>query len=155
MIGAQKLEFDLFLHQINAQSRNRVFEILAQNVSGLCDTETNILHELFDAHFEHRDHAIRRGVAIFDVKSPIVRKPALVISTFEHDVDFSAADGRDVNIMASIISPHTTGATHLQRVAAVSRMFKSLKLCDALRSCKDADEMSMLFTPSQDWMIAA
>ena len=125
---AKELHFDIFLPGMKEQTQPKVFEALAVQASALCATEPNVLLEVFQTRLSERTFGMGNGVAIFDVRSSEIRRPVLVMSTFERDVDFNALDGKPANIMAAVISPQVFGPSHLQRLASVSRVLRSSDL---------------------------
>lgn len=155
MISSKSLHIDLFFANLKAQSQNRIFEILAQETSALCMTNVEALEDVFEQRLYERSCCVGDGVAIFDVKSAIIQKPVLVMSTFDQPLDFNAPDLKPVDIMAAVLSPQSHGPFHLQRLASISRMLRSNDLRAALRDAKDADAVQVLFMPTQEWMSAA
>ncbi len=155
MISSKSLHIDLFFANLKAQSQNRIFEILAQETSALCMTNVEALEDVIQMRLYERSCCVGDGVAIFDVKSAIIQKPVLAISTFDQPLDFNAPDLKPVDVMAAVLSPQSHGPFHLQRLAAVSRMLRSDGLCAALREAQDTDAMQVLFMPTQEWMNAA
>lgn len=149
------LNFDLFLARMKAQSQKKVFYDLASETAELCGVDVETLYRVFSRRLEERTFGMGRGVAIFDVKSMQVQRPALVIATLENMVDFNALDGQPVNILAAVISPYSLGPIHLQKLAQVSRLLNDDCLCNALRDARDEDAIRVLFLSSQGKMMAA
>ena len=149
------IRFDVYMPNIKAQTQDRVFEILAEDLQDLCGAPASALMDVFKVRLSQRTFGMGDGVAIFDMKSTVIKRPVMLISTFDQNIDFDALDGRPVDIMAAVISPFDDGPSHLQRLASVSRLLKCDDLQDALRDAGDEDAMRVLFMPSQDWMMAA
>lgn len=152
---AKELRFDVFLPRLKAQSQQKVFDVLAHETAYHSQTDESTLREVFDRRLSERTFGMGDGIAIFDVKSTKIKRPVMVMGTFEHELDFDSLDGRPVDIMVAVISPYTDGPRHLQKLASISRVMKSRDLCTALREARNIDQMEVLFMPSQDWMIAA
>jgi PTS system nitrogen regulatory IIA component len=149
------IRFDMYMPNIKAQTQARIFEVLAEDLQDLCGAQSSVLMDIFNVRLSQRTFGMGDGVAIFDVKSTAIKRPVMLISTFDQDIDFDALDGRPVDIMAAVISPISDGSAHLQRLAGVSRLLKCDDLQQALRDAEHEDAMRVLFMPSQDWMIAA
>ena len=147
--------FDLYKANMKVQTQDRVFEALAEDVQSLCGTQSSVLLDIFKVRLAQRTFGMGDGVAIFDVKSTAVKKPVMVMATFDQEIDFDALDGKPVDIMASVISPLEDASAHLQRLASVSRLLKCEDLCQALRDAQNEDALRVLFMPTQDWMVAA
>ncbi len=155
MKAQKELHFDLYKANMKLQTQDKVFEALAQDVQSLCGAPSSVLLDIFKVRLAQRTFGMGDGVAIFDVKSTVIKKPVMVMATFDQEIDFDALDGRPVDVMAAVISPLDDVSTHLQCLASVSRLLKCEGLCQALRDAKDEDAMRVLFMPSQDWMVAA
>lgn len=155
MNGLKLIHFDRFLAKIKAQNQNKIFEELANDASTFVGSEKDDLLAVFQQRLSERTFGMGDGVAVFDVKSKHIKRPLLVIGSFEQEIDFDSLDGRPVDLMAAVLSPYDDTAMHLQRLAGVSRLLRCQDLCAALRDAKNADEMRVLFMPSQDWMVAA
>ncbi|MGH1456086.1 MAG: PTS sugar transporter subunit IIA [Alphaproteobacteria bacterium] len=151
----KELNFDFYLPKMKVQTQNRAFDVLAEEVQSICGVQSSVLFDIFKVRLAQRSFGFGDGVAVFDVKSSAIKKPALVIATFDHDVEFESLDDKPVDIMAAVISPLSDGPTHLQKLAVVSRVLRCHDLRQALRDAKNEDEMQVLFMPSQDWMMAA
>ena len=151
----KELNFELYLPNIKVQTQDKAFELLSKEVQALCGVQAAILLDVFKIRLAQRTFGMGDGIAIFDVKSSVIKKPALVIGTFDQELDFDALDGKPVDIMVAVISPLDDSAAHLQRLASVARLLRCADLCQALRDAQDEDAMRVLFMPSQDWMVAA
>lgn len=152
---AKELHFDVLMTDVKAQAQSKVFEILAEEAAPLCDVDVDVLSSVIDHNAGDRTFSLGDGVAIFDVKSTQIKAPAMVMMTFDRDIDFNTTDGKYINIMAAVLSPQSCGPIHLQRLANVSRVLRSHDLCMALREVDSTDAMRALFMPTQDWMLAA
>lgn len=155
MNSQKNIRFDLYIPKMKAQTQGRVFESLATEVESGCGVQAPVLMDIFQMRLAQRTFGMGDGVAIFDVKSSIIKAPVMVLSTLDQDVDFDALDAKPVDIMAAVISPADDVSSHLQKLAGISRMLKNDSLCHALREARDADAMRVLFMPTQDWMVAA
>ncbi len=152
---SKELHFDRFLIDLQAQSQQKIFDILAEETAIFCDTSIQHVRDVFEKRLGERTFGMGDGLAIFDVKSSIITKPMLVLARFDQELDFNSLDGKDVDLMVAVISPQNDVSSHLQRLAHVSRVLRSADLRSALRDARDIDAMKVLFMPTQDWMIAA
>lgn len=146
---------DLYLPSMKGQTQKKIFQDLAEALSAHCVAPAPILEKVFDKRLSERTFGMEAGVAVFDVQSSLVKRPALVIASFESRVDFNALDGNPVDVMAAVVSPSGEAGRHLQKLSWVSRLLKNEVLCCGLRSARDEDAMRVLFLPDQEWMMAA
>ncbi len=151
----KELNFDLHLPKMKVQTQSKAFELLAEDVESICGVQSSTLLDIFKVRLSQRSFGFGDGVSVFDVKSSAIKKPVLVMATFDHEIEFESLDDKPVDVMAAVISPLSDGAEHLQKLAVISRVLRCHDLCQALRDAKTEDEMKVLFMPSQDWMMAA
>ena len=151
----KEIYLDLFLARIKAQSQQKFFDELILESAFSCGAELSGLRDVVTMAASERTFAVGDGVAIFDLKSTVIQKPLIVMSTLEAPVPFDVLGGKPTDIIATVFSPQALGPLHLQRLAFVSRILKSKDLRMALRDAPNADSMSVLFMPTQDWMVAA
>ncbi len=152
---AKELHFDRFLIDLKAQSQQKIFDILAEETAIFCNAGTQRVRDAFEKRLGERTFGMGDGLAIFDIKSPVITRPMLVLSRFEQELDFDALDHKMVDLMVAVVSPQKDVSAHLQRLAHVSRVLRSADLRAALRDAHDIDAMRVLFMPTQEWMIAA
>lgn len=149
------LYFDRLLIDLKAQNQKQIFDILAKETALLTQGNADRIRSAFETRLGERTFGMGNGLSIFDIKSPAINKPVLILARFEQELDFNALDGKPVDLMAAVISPHNDVSEHLQKLAYISRVLRSKDLQSALRDAPNEDAMTVLFMPSQDWMIAA
>lgn len=82
-----------------------------------------------------------RGVAIPHCRSAEVSRPKMVLLKLPHAVDFRAADAIPVELVFGLVSPDKAGATHLQALAAISRLTRDEAMLAALLDAAEADAL--------------
>lgn len=87
-----------------------------------------------------------RGVAIPHCRSNSVSRPTLVVLKLEQPVDFKAADAVPVTMVFGLVSPENAGATHLQALAAISRLMRDENMLSTLSEAPDAEAFFALLT---------
>jgi PTS system nitrogen regulatory IIA component len=83
-----------------------------------------------------------RGVALPHARIPGLGRPVATLLKLSSPVDFAAADRLPVELVIGLLSPTNAGATHLQALAALSRMVRDE---DMLRSLVEANDTEMLY----------
>lgn len=87
-----------------------------------------------------------RGVAIPHCRLTTVNRPTMVVLKLEQPVDFKAADAVPVTLAFGLVSPENAGATHLQALAAISRLMRDESMLSALGEAPDTDAVYALLT---------
>ncbi len=82
-----------------------------------------------------------RGVASPHARSAGVSAPVAAFLRLETPVAFEAADGMPVGLVFGLLSPDQGGASHLQALAAITRLMRDEKMHERLVSAPGADAL--------------
>ena len=85
-----------------------------------------------------------RGVAIPHARLENLPRPVATFFRLENPVEFDAADGMPVDCVFGLLSPEQAGATHLQALAAISRLMRDERMHERLLAAPDADAIYAL-----------
>ncbi len=85
-----------------------------------------------------------RGVAIPHARLENLPRPVATFFRLENPVEFAAADGMPVDCVFGLLSPEQAGATHLQALAAISRLMRDERMHERLLAAPDADAIYAL-----------
>lgn len=85
-----------------------------------------------------------RGVAIPHARLENLPRPVATFFRLENPVEFEAADGMPVDCVFGLLSPEQAGATHLQALAAISRLMRDERMHERLLAAPDADAIYAL-----------
>ena len=80
-----------------------------------------------------------RGVASPHARIANVAEPVAAFLRLEVPVAFEAADGMPVGLVFGLLSPDQGGASHLQALAAISRMMRDERMRTNLETAPDAE----------------
>ncbi|MFP4098526.1 MAG: PTS sugar transporter subunit IIA [Alphaproteobacteria bacterium] len=149
------VNFDLLLNRLHVHSKDCVLERFVRDLAPLCALDKGVMRDVCYKRFEDNGISAEKGVAIFDVTSRFVKKPLSALITFERGIAMEALDNKAVDVFVGLVSPGNNVPSHLQRLSAVARLFRSPDLLKALRDARGVDDMKVLFMPTQEWMIAA
>lgn len=155
MIGPDGFSLIHVFTGIKAQVRRRCLQEIAARVARVTDLDKQVVARLFFLKEIRRSSAIGGGVAVLDLQTMRVKSPAFCLAVLEHGVDFCAPDGAKVDLVACLLSPHSDGKVHLQRISAVSRLFRDNALCDSIREAKNEDAIRILLMPAEKRLSAA
>ncbi|MCR2834475.1 PTS sugar transporter subunit IIA [Parerythrobacter lacustris] len=91
-----------------------------------------------------------RGVAIPHARIAGISRPVAVLLRLEEPIDFAAADGMPVELVFGLLSPENAGASHLQALAAISRIVRDEAMHRALVESVDGEALFALLTNHLD-----
>ncbi|WP_068070964.1 PTS sugar transporter subunit IIA [Novosphingobium lentum] len=80
-----------------------------------------------------------RGVAIPHARLDNLPRPVAVFLRLSSPVQFASADGLPVDCVFGLLSPEQAGATHLQALAAISRLMRDERMHASLLAAPDAE----------------
>ena len=80
---------------------------------------------------------IGQGIAIPHTSNPEAKRPALFVIHLAQPIDFSAIDGKPVDIVLSIVVPEDQMDLHLQILARLSRLCSRPAFLDAIRNAEN------------------
>ncbi|MDE1900680.1 MAG: PTS IIA-like nitrogen regulatory protein PtsN [Alphaproteobacteria bacterium] len=98
-------------------------------------------HAVFDALWERErlgTTGVGQGIAIPHARVPGLDKVFGYFARLPQGVAFEAIDDKPVDLVFLLLAPEDAGADHLHALATVSRLLRDAKLCEKLRSAKDA-----------------
>ncbi len=146
---------DLFLAKIGLQEEDDLFDVLAKEMANMCGVLASELRNIFDYYKSDKIFSIGGGVAIFDIKSSIIRFPAIAVVALEKDMNFEYIGDENIDIIAVVISPKSYGPHHLQRLANISRLLKSKDLCFDLRVASNEYKLQEILISTKNNFVAA
>ena len=132
-----EMYFDTILMDVKATNAKQVYQKLAEHVANLIGTPEQFLLEMITDNEERHNSGVSHGVAIAHAQLPRLTRPMIIFSKIEDLVDFHAADGEPVDMVALVLSPEFEGSKHLQRLARVTRFFNEAETRMALRNADD------------------
>jgi len=98
------------------------------------EVDRDFLFEVLLARERLGSTAVGDGIAIPHPRSPIVlyvKRPTCTICFLEHPVDYGAMDGKPVDTLFTLLSPHVTG--HLHLLSRLGQVLRHEPFREALR----------------------
>lgn len=129
---------------IRADSKPAILEALADRFSRVYDLDAVEVLERIEEREKLGSTGFGRGVAIPHARVPGLKRPVSVCFRLENSVDFDAADGLPVDLIFGLLSPEQAGASHLQALAAISRLVRDEALHAALTEAEDQEALFAL-----------
>ncbi len=129
---------------IRADSKQAILEALADRFAHVYELDAVEVLERIEEREKLGSTAFGRGIAIPHARVPGLKRPVAVFFRLENSVDFVAADGLPVDLVFGLLSPEQAGASHLQALAAISRMVRDEALHTALTEAEDQEALFAL-----------
>jgi PTS system nitrogen regulatory IIA component len=129
---------------IRADSKPAILEALADRFSRVYGLDAVEVLERIEEREKLGSTGFGRGVAIPHARVPGLKRPVSVCFRLENSVDFDAADGLPVDLIFGLLSPEQAGASHLQALAAISRLVRDEALHAALTEAEDQEALFAL-----------
>lgn len=134
--------------QVEAASRKRVFELVAQQIADDAKlTEDSVYTQLL-AREKLGSTALGGGVAIPHCRVAGCKQPLGCLVTLASGVDFDAPDSREVDLLFVLLVPEEATQTHLDLLAEIARRFSSAQYCAGLRGAESASQLLFAATHS-------
>ncbi|MBK9562556.1 MAG: PTS sugar transporter subunit IIA [Micavibrio sp.] len=149
------IEVNVILPDLKAGSDKQVLQLVAAEASLHVNADAEFLYDGLVHKEAHTPSGIGGGVAILHLQTPRLTKPFMMLARLHERIEFHAVDNEHVDLVVLLLSPEKDGPLHLCRLAHVSRIFRSERLCAELRSARDEDGIRALLMMPEEWQIAA
>ena len=131
---------------IAADSKQAILEALAERFARVYELDAVEVLERIEEREKLGSTGFGRGVAIPHARVPGLKRPVAAFIRLDNSVDFDAADGMPVDLVFGLLSPENAGVSHLQALAAISRMVREESLHVALAEAEDEEALYALLT---------
>ncbi|EUJ26585.1 PTS sugar transporter subunit IIA, partial [Listeria grayi] len=92
---------------------------------------------------------IGEGIAMPHAKTKAVNVPTVVFAKSEQGIDYESLDGQPAELFFMIAATDGANETHLETLAALSRLLVNPDFVQALKNTKTPDEVIALFDEQQ------
>ena len=123
------------------RSKGEVIEQLAALIAQVYALDRSALETRLTEREAIGSTGFGRGVAIPHARIPGLKLPIAGFLKLARPVDFGSADGEPVNLVFGLVSPDQAGATHLQALAAISRLMREESVHLALSAARSEEEL--------------
>jgi len=130
----------------NALAKSDIFEELADRFAQVYGLDREAVLAGLNAREAIGSTGFGRGVAIPHARVEFLRRPVAVFLQLGVPVDFDAADGDPVDLVFGLVSPQNAGVSHLQALAAISRLMRDAQMRQALADASEPDALFSLLT---------
>lgn len=97
---------------------------------------------------------VGKGVAVPHARLPGLDRVYAVFAQMAAPVAFDAVDASPVDLIFMILSPHESGADHLEALGMVSKSLRNTALCDQLRTASNAEAVFQMLSQTQEAIAA-
>lgn len=141
------LKKSLIKVQTTCQTQKEVFQEIATLAvrEGLATDEEAVVLGLENREKESTT-GFTDGFAIPHTKSEAIQKPGIVIIVNEQGIEWNSMDDKPAKFFISLLIPEQeAGTTHLNLLAAISRMLVHDEVREALLKTKSAEDIFIFF----------
>lgn len=124
---------------VHAETKQQIVALLAERFAAVYALDVNEVLERIEDREKLGSTGFGRGVAIPHARIATLSKPVAVFLRLAKPVDFDSADGMPIDCAFGLLSPEQAGATHLQALAAISRLMRDERMHEALLAAPDAE----------------
>lgn len=126
---------------VRADSKQQILTDLARCFASVYGLDEGVVIDGIEDREKLGSTGFGRGVAIPHARIDGLERPVAAFFRLENPVEFAAADGMPVDCVFGLLSPSQAGATHLQALAAISRLMRDERMHERLVSAPDAEAL--------------
>lgn len=126
---------------VRAETKAAILDQLAARFASVYELDYSAVLERIEERERLGSTGFGRGFAIPHAHVEGLNRSVAVFLRLEAAVDFEAADGVAVDFIFGLLSPEAAGASHLQALAAISRMMRDERMHEALVRAPDSEAL--------------
>ena len=131
---------------VEAESQKNVFKILGNIFSKKNKTLSSRIIDKLNERERLGSTSVGNGIAIPHTKVDGIKKTQVIFLKLKSGVDFSASDGKKIDLIFSIIAPENSESDHLLILSSISNFIRKKQKIDRLRGSATIEEISFLFS---------
>ena len=131
---------------VQADSQKNVFKILGNTFSKKNKDLSSLIIEKLNERERLGSTSVGNGIAIPHTKVDGIKETQVIFLKLKSGVDFSAPDGKKIDLIFSIIAPENSESDHLLILSSISNFIKKKEKVDRLRGSATIDEIQFLFS---------
>ena len=122
---------------VETDSKKNLFKKISRILVKEDSNEINLINEKLNERERLGSTGVGNGVAIPHAKIKSVKSTKVIFLKLVNAIDFSSPDGRDVDIVFSIIAPENSESEHLLILSSISKFLKKKDALNKLRKLND------------------
>lgn len=139
---------------VRAESKAAILEQLATRFAEVYELDRAMVLQRIEQREQLGSTGFGRGFAIPHAHMENLHRPVAVFLRLQAPVPFDAVDSIPVDLIFGLLSPETAGSSHLQALAAISRMTRDERMHEALVRAPDAEALYALLCNVDDRDVA-
>ena len=137
---------DSIFLDVRAESQKNVFKILGNIFSKKNKTLSSLIIEKINERERLGSTSVGNGIAIPQTKIDGINETQVIFLKLIDGVDFSASDGKKIDLVFSIIAPENSESDHLLILSSISNFIRKKQKIDRLRGSTNMEEILFLFS---------
>lgn len=133
---------DGVIPELPALSKDAALLALSRHAAALMGQSAMVIQEALRTREALGPTGFGGGAAIPHARLAGLLACAALVARLPQPIDWGAVDGEPVDMLVLLLSPEGAGADHLKALARISRSLRDPATLPALRSARNADEMS-------------
>lgn len=133
-----------------AEGKDEILQQLAQIFASSYTLDRTMVLESLIERERLGSTGFGRSIAMPHARIDGISRPVAAMLRLAEPVDFAAADGMPVELVFGLLSPVQAGASHLQALAAISRLVRDDATQEELLAAPNAEALFGLLTNMTD-----
>ena len=131
---------------VRADSKKNVFKILGNIFSKKNKDLSSLIIEKLNERERLGSTSVGNGIAIPHTKVDGIKETQVIFLKLKNGVDFSASDGKKIDLIFSIIAPENSESDHLLILSSISNFIRKKEKVERLRGSATINEIQFLFS---------
>ena len=131
---------------VQADSKKNVFKILGNIFSKKNKDLSSLIIDKLNERERLGSTSVGNGIAIPHTKVDGIKETQVIFLKLKNAVDFSASDGKKIDLIFSIIAPENSESDHLLILSSISNFIRKKEKVARLRGSATIDEIQFLFS---------
>ena len=137
---------DSIFLDVRAESQKNVFKILGNIFSKKNKDLSSLIIDKLNERERLGSTSVGNGIAIPHTKIDGINETQVIFLKLKDGVDFSASDGKKIDLVFSIIAPENSESDHLLILSSISNFIRKKQKIDRLRGSTNMEEILFLFS---------
>lgn len=137
------------MSDLRVGDKKTLLTLMAAQASKITGIHERVILDAVVAREKLGSTGVGKGIAIPHARLKDMPRVVGLFAQLHQPVAFEALDDQPVDLVFMLLSPDSSGADHLQALAAISRLLRDGAVTERLRGATSADALLALLTQSQ------
>ena len=124
---------------LRAANKAQALRELARRAAPLAGIDEAVIQKALQEREQLGSTGIGRGVALPHARIPGLKRFVGAFARLQQPIDFEAIDQQPVDLLFVLLAPENTPREQLAALARISRLFRDVGACEALRQAPTAE----------------